>query len=153
MVLSIFCSIKGFLAATVTPVRFLARGISSIVLRVTLAFDQESRIKEEGQSYNAKIGFDYFANKKTTFGAVFTGYYNPGLFSNQSDVLIYDANYYLLSNTLAKTSNDREWKNFSTNVNFRHLLDTTGQELTADVDYLTYRTTNSQYLVNVILSL
>ena len=111
-------------------------------------FDQESRIKEEGQSYNAKIGFDYFANKKTTFGAVFTGYYNPGLFSNQSDVLIYDANYYLLSNTLAKTSNDREWKNFSTNVNFRHLLDTTGQEITADVDYLTYRTTNSQYLVN-----
>lgn len=111
-------------------------------------FDQESRIKEEGQSYNAKIGFDYFANKKTTFGAVFTGYYNPGLFSNQSDVLIYDANYYLLSNTLAKTSNDREWKNFSTNLNFRHLLDTTGQEITADVDYLTYRTTNSQYLVN-----
>ena len=111
-------------------------------------FDQESRIKEEGQSYNAKIGFDYFANKKTTFGAVFTGYYNPGLFSNQSDVLIYDANYFLLSNTLAKTNNDREWKNFSTNVNFRHLLDTAGQEITADVDYLTYRTTNSQYLVN-----
>jgi hypothetical protein len=111
-------------------------------------FDQESRIKEEGQSYNAKIGFDYFANKKTTFGAVFTGYYNPGQFSNQSDVLISDANHFLLSRTLAKTSNDRDWKNFSTNLNFRHLLDTTGQEITADLDYLTYRTTNSQYLVN-----
>ena len=111
-------------------------------------FDQESRIKEEGQSYNAKIGFDYFANKKTTFGAVFTGYYNPGQFSNQSDVLISDANHLLLSRTLAKTSNDREWKNFSTNVNFRHVLDTTGQEITADLDYLTYRTTNSQYLIN-----
>ena len=111
-------------------------------------FDQESRIKDEGQSYNAKVGFDYFVNKKTTFGAVFTGYYNPGLFSNQSDVLISDANQILLSQTLAKTSNDREWKNFSTNVNFRHLLDTTGQEITADFDYLTYRTSNSQYLVN-----
>ena len=111
-------------------------------------FDQESRIKDEGQSYNAKVGFDYFVNKKTTFGAVFTGYYNPGLFTNQSDVLISDANQVLLSQTLAKTSNDREWKNFSTNVNFRHLLDTTGQEITADFDYLTYRTSNSQYLVN-----
>ncbi|HEU5167451.1 MAG TPA: outer membrane beta-barrel protein, partial [Chitinophagaceae bacterium] len=111
-------------------------------------FEQESRIKEEGKSYNAKVGFDYFLNKKTTVGAVFTGYYNPGLFSNQSDVLIYDANHFLLSNTLAKTSNDREWKNFSTNVNFRRLLDTTGQEITADLDYLTYRTTNSQYLIN-----
>jgi len=111
-------------------------------------FDQESRIKDEGQSYNAKVGFDYFLNKKTTFGAVVTGYYNPGLFTNQSDVLISDANQVLLSQTLAKTSNDREWKNFSTNVNFRHLLDTTGQEITADFDYLAYRTSNSQYLVN-----
>jgi hypothetical protein len=111
-------------------------------------FDQESRIKEEGQSYNAKVGFDYFATKKTTIGAVVTGYFNPGLFTNQSDVLISDANMFLLSRTLAKTSNDREWKNFSTNVNFRHLLDTTGQEITADLDYVTYRSTNSQDLVN-----
>ena len=111
-------------------------------------FDQESRIKEEGQSYNAKVGFDYFVNKKTTIGAVFTGYFNPGLFSNQSDVHISDANQILLSQTLAKTSNDRDWKNFTTNVNFRRLLDTTGQEITADLDYLTYRTSNSQFMVN-----
>jgi Outer membrane protein beta-barrel family/Carboxypeptidase regulatory-like domain/TonB-dependent Receptor Plug Domain len=111
-------------------------------------FDQESRIKEEGQSYNAKVGFDYFADKKTTIGAVVTSYFNPGLFTNQSDVLISDANMFLLSRTLAKTSNDREWKNFSTNVNFRRLLDTTGQEITADLDYVTYRSTNSQDLVN-----
>ena len=111
-------------------------------------FDQESRIKDEGQSYNAKVGFDYFVNKKTTFGAVVTGYYNPGLFTNQSDVLISDANYVLLSRTIANTRNDREWKNFSANANFRHLLDTTGQEITADVDYIAYRTTNAQSLVN-----
>ena len=111
-------------------------------------FDQESRIKDEGQSYNAKVGFDYFLNKKTTIGAVVTGYYNPGLFTNQSDVLISDANYYLLSRTIANTSNDREWKNFSANANFRRLLDTAGQEITADVDYITYRSTNAQSLVN-----
>ena len=111
-------------------------------------FDQESRIKEGGKSYNAKVGFDYFASKNTTIGAVFTGYYNPGNFSNQSDVLISDPNKVLLSRTLAKTSNDRKWKNFSTNVNFRQLLDTAGQELTADLDYLTYRSTNMQDLMN-----
>ncbi len=111
-------------------------------------FDQESRIKEGGKSYNAKVGFDYFASKNTTFGAVFTGYYNPGRFSNQSDVFISDPNMVLLSNTIAKTSNDRKWKNFSTNVNFRQVLDTTGQELTADIDYLTYRSTNAQDLMN-----
>ncbi|HKC34714.1 MAG TPA: outer membrane beta-barrel family protein [Chitinophagaceae bacterium] len=111
-------------------------------------FEQESRIREQGKSYNAKVGFDYFASKKTTVGAVFTGYYNPGEFGNQSDVLISDPNMSLVSRTLAKTTNDKKWKNFSTNVNFRQLLDTTGQELTADIDYLTYRSTNTQDLVN-----
>jgi iron complex outermembrane recepter protein len=111
-------------------------------------FDQLSRIREGGKSYNAKVGFDYFANKKTTIGAVFTGYYNPGAFGNQSDVLISDPNKVLLSKTIANTSNDRKWKNFSTNINFRQLLDTAGQELTADLDYLTYHSTNTQDLVN-----
>ncbi|SRR5258705_1619622 len=39
IVLSIFCSIRGFLAETVTPARFLATGISSIVFSVTFVFD------------------------------------------------------------------------------------------------------------------
>ncbi len=54
----------------------------------------------------------------------------------------------LKSRTLANTNNDKEWKNFSTNLNFRRVLDTTGQEITADVDYITYRSTNTQDLVN-----
>ena len=116
-------------------------------------FEQESRIQDIGKSYNGKIGFDYFANKKTTLGAVFTTYYNPGSFSNQSNVWIYDPNMVAQGNTIAKTNNDRKWTNFSTNVNFRHVIDTTGQELTADVDYLTYRTRNTQDLVNAYYNL
>ena len=111
-------------------------------------FDQESKIREGGKSYNAKVGFDYFASKKTTIGAVLTGFNNPGTFSNRSDVLISDPAKILLSQTLAATNNERKWKNFGSNINFRQLLDTTGQELTADVDYLTYRSTNAQDLVN-----
>ncbi len=111
-------------------------------------FDQESRIIEHGESFNAKVGFDYFASKKTTVGAVFTGYYNPGEFSNHSHVWISDPNMVLMGQTLAETNNDKKWKNFSTNVNFRQALDTAGQELTADFDYLTYHSTNKQDLVN-----
>jgi hypothetical protein len=111
-------------------------------------FDQESRIKEGGKSYNAKLGLDYFVSKKTTLGVMFTGFTNPGTFSNRSDVLISDPNRVLISRTLAETNNDREWKNFSTNLNFRHVIDTTGKEITADLDYLTYRSTNLQDLIN-----
>lgn len=111
-------------------------------------FDQETRIRDAGKSYNAKLGFDYFVNKKTTLGAVVTGYYNPSLNKSTSDVLISDHNKILQSQTLAATTNDRKFKNFSSNFNFRHVFDTTGKELTADVDYLTYRNTNSLDLMN-----
>ena len=111
-------------------------------------FDQESRIREGGKSYNAKIGLDYFVSKKTTIGAVFTGFTNPGEFNNTSDVLIYNPNDVLLSRTLARTSNDRKWENLGANFNFRHVIDTTGSEITADVDLLTYKSRNTQDLVN-----
>jgi hypothetical protein len=65
--------------------------------------------------------------------------------------MIYDPTLVLKSNTIANTSNDREWKNFSTNLNFRHTFDSTGQEITADVDYLTYRSTNQQVFDKCIL--
>lgn len=122
--------------------------IESSTKQIKSYFEQESRIKEESKSYNAKVGFDYFLNKKTTIGAVVTGYYNPGVFTNRSDIMIYDPSMVLKSNTIANTSNDREWKNFSTNLNFRHAIDSAGQEITADVDYLMYKSTNQQYLIN-----
>lgn len=111
-------------------------------------FDQESRIREGGESYNGKIGLDYFASKKTTVGIVINGFYNPGTFSNTSDVMISDPDKVLLSRTLASTSNDRKWKHGGTNLNFRHVFDSTGRELTADADYLAYRSTNKQDLMN-----
>ena len=115
-------------------------------------FDQVSKIRESGESYNAKVGMDYYASKKTTLGVVFTGFNSPGTFSNTSDVLIFDPNKVLLSKTLAATSNDRQWKNFSTNLNLRHVIDSTGKEITADIDFLTYNSTNSQDLSNAYFS-
>lgn len=111
-------------------------------------FDQESRIKEGGESYNGKIGLDYFASKKTTLGVVVNGFYNPGNFSNTSDVRISDAFNVLQSRTLASTHNDRKWKHLGANFNFRHVFDSTGRELTGDADYLAYRSSNTQDLTN-----
>lgn len=111
-------------------------------------FDQESRIREKGQAFNAKLGADYSISKKTTAGIVLTGFYGPGNFSNTSDVMIYDQNRILQSQTLASTNNKRDWKNFSSNLNFRHVFDSIGRELTADIDYLKYRGMNDQDLVN-----
>jgi iron complex outermembrane recepter protein len=122
--------------------------IESSTKEVRSYFDQESRMRDNSENFNAKLGFDYFATKKTTFGMVLNGFNNPGTFGNSSDVLISDPNRTLLSRTFASASNDKKWKNYSANLNFRHVFDSTGRELTADADFLTYNSSNLQDLVN-----
>ncbi len=111
-------------------------------------FDQTGRLKDGGESINGKMGLDFFVNKKTTLGAVVNGFYNPGYFSSRSNVAISNPGSVLLSRTLSATSNDKQWKHLGANFNLRHVFDSTGRELTADADYLTYNSTNAQDLFN-----
>lgn len=111
-------------------------------------FEQTSNMRDKGEGLNGKVGLDFFATKKTTFGIVVGGFNSPGSFSNTSNVFISDAARNLQGITRAFTSNDRKWKNYSTNLNFRHVFDSTGKELSIDADVLGYRSKNNQILVN-----
>lgn len=111
-------------------------------------FDQEANMYNKFNSFTAKLGADYSVTKKTTLGIVLTGFDNPGNFGNRNLTMISDANANLLSITKAQADYDQRWKNFSTNLNFRKLIDTTGTELTADLDYITYDSKNNQVLSN-----
>jgi hypothetical protein len=111
-------------------------------------FNQQNRMKNLNRSYNLKVGADYFLSKKTTIGAVVTGFYNPSTFSNQSHIDILDPNYNLLSTNLASSNNNTVWRNLSSNLNFRHSFDSTGKEISADVDYVRYNSTNESNLTN-----
>ena len=111
-------------------------------------FDQEANMINEGNSFNAKVGLDFFATKKTTYGVVFNGFTSPGTFHNNNQTLISDPNQNLIVDTRATVDNSQTWKNFSTNLNFRTLLDTAGKELTADLDYIGYDSKNEQFMVN-----
>lgn len=109
-------------------------------------FDQQARMKGQGKSYNARLGADYFAGKNTTVGIVFSGFSNDNLFVNRNTTLITQNN--AVTQTKALSQSDRTFKNFSTNLNFRQVLDTTGREFTADFDYVTYDGRNRQTLSN-----
>jgi outer membrane receptor protein involved in Fe transport len=109
-------------------------------------FDQQARMKSHGTSYNAKIGADYLAGKNTAVGVVLSGFSNDNSFLNRNTTNILKSGD--LSQTKALSQSDRTFKNFSTNLNFRQVLDTTGSELTADLDYITYDGKNTQSLSN-----
>lgn len=111
-------------------------------------FDQQNNLRNNDKPVNGKIGIDYFVSKKTTLGVVLNGGNSKQEFSSMGAINISDPNFLLLSQTRAASDNNEVWKNFSTNLNMRHVIDTTGSEITADVDYIHYNSNNTQLVTN-----
>ncbi len=111
-------------------------------------FDQSTDMESQSHYYNAKLGMDYTVSKNTTLGVVLNGFYNPSLWQSSTNTMIYDPNHTLTDRTTAFTENTEKWKNFSSNVNFRTKLDSAGQEITADVDFIQYKATSVQPLTS-----
>lgn len=111
-------------------------------------FDQVSHMRQLNISNNAKLGADFYVTKKTTIGATVNGFYNPGVFSNNSDIDISNPDGAMMSKANGFSNSKSQWRHFGSNINFRHLFDTTGKELTADVDYLNYNVSSTQNLLN-----
>lgn len=113
--------------------------------------DQLTTMNFEGQPHNLKLGADLFASKKTTIGVVLTGFYNLRKGSGSGLAAILDKDGSISSYNQAINSSRDPWKNYGVNFNYRHVYDSTGRELTADADYITYKTNGEQYSNNDLL--
>ena len=111
-------------------------------------FDQRADRNMEGNSFSAKLGLDFFATKKTTYGIVFNGNTRSMESNNLNLTNISTASKSLESITKATVNNNNKWNNISTNMYFRTLLDKNGRELTADLDFLKYGSANELFMVN-----
>jgi outer membrane receptor protein involved in Fe transport len=116
--------------------------------RINKIFNQENNTISEGNNYSAKIGADFFATKKTTFGAVVNFNSRNNSSTSQNITNISNASKMLQSVTKAAVDNGTDWNSFSTNLNFRHLLDKKGKEITSDVDYANHTMKNNVFMVN-----
>ncbi|MBC7873631.1 MAG: TonB-dependent receptor [Ferruginibacter sp.] len=111
-------------------------------------FDQVAFMPRTRSSNNLKLGLDYFLSNKTTIGVVTSGFltnggernYNTSYLKNERGVV--DSIVYSTNDTKGK------WKNGSINLNLRHQFDSTGRELTADVDYSRYSSADRQVFTN-----
>jgi iron complex outermembrane recepter protein len=120
--------------------------------QVQTIFDQKTPTRRYSEYQNLKLGMDFYADKKNTLGVVFSGYLNPGKETSLNRTNLNDSDNRTDSVVVADNSNKRNSNNFSSNLNFRHLFDSTGKEFTVDVDYLTYDQTTNQNLVNNFLN-
>ncbi len=119
---------------------------------VRAIFDQETTTDRQREYYNAKVGMDYYASKKTTLGVVFTGSTAPGETIGISKSFLKNSFKVTDSIVTAERTENNKYKDYAVNFNLRHTFDSTGREITADLDYGNYNMFNDQYLNNGVFT-
>jgi len=121
-------------------------------------FLQSTYIKPSSLAVSAKVGADYYANEKSTFGIVLTGVTRKGQRNNDNSSKILNEAYQLDSTIVAHNTQDNSFENGGINLNFRRRSGKNGPEFAVDADYIRYGTSNIQafnnytYLPNNTLS-
>jgi hypothetical protein len=121
-------------------------------------FLQSTYIKPSGHAYSAKVGADFYASEKNTFGIVLTGVDRNGRRDNDNSSRILNAAFQLDSTVVAHNRQENSFTNKGMNLNFRRRVQKNGPEFSVDGDYIHYRTGNRQvfnnytYLPNNVLS-
>jgi len=111
-------------------------------------FDQTANSQRDNQGFSYKLGADYFMSKKTTLGFVVTGYDSRNTEYTDNTTYIKDKNGAVITRTQAVNDVNSAYKNIGANMNLRHVFDSTGKELTADIDYINYSSNATQILSN-----
>jgi hypothetical protein len=111
-------------------------------------FTQNTHMKFLSPELNLKVGADYFLDSKTTLGIVLSGYQNNETNNSVSNISLKDAND--ITDSLVQSLGDihSKWTNGTANLNFRRQFDSSGRELTADADYIYYKSSSSQLFQN-----
>src|SRR6187401_2020557 len=106
----------------------------------------ETRFKFGNVNHTLKLGLDWYADKKNIFGVVVSGFSFKGHPTPTSTSDLYDANMQLENRLVSFTDNDLKFQNATLNLNWKHSFDTTGREITADFDYVTYNNVSDMIL-------
>ena len=115
-------------------------------------FEQTALNRSKRMNNNLKLGMDYNLTTKTTLGIVLSGFYNPESDKGRNVSYLKDPGGSVDSIVEAESSSKKLWKNGSVNLNMRHQYDSTGRELTADIDVISYKSSKDELFVNTTYS-
>ena len=111
-------------------------------------FTQNTHMKFLSPELNLKLGADYFLDSKTTLGIVLSGYQNNETDNSTSNITLKNANDVTDSLVQSIGNIHGKWTNGTVNLNFRRQFDSSGRELTADADYIYYKSSSDQLFQN-----
>ncbi|MEP7107774.1 MAG: TonB-dependent receptor [Ferruginibacter sp.] len=94
--------------------------------------------KSPFSSNATRFGIDFFPTKKSILGIVLNGNFNYYRRDNSNSSIVIDPNKQAINTFRSHATNNDQGNNVLGNLNFKHIFDTTGREITADVDYGIY---------------
>lgn len=101
--------------------------------------DQFTQRFTQSSNFSLRAGSDYFLNKNTTIGVLLnTSFGSWGPKEPVLNTTVIRDNEQLSSSLKTTSMQEMNWKNYTANVNFKHVLNSKGAEITADVDYSIY---------------
>lgn len=116
--------------------------------QVNTIFDQKAETNNQNSSNNVKLGFDYFASSKSTFGVILNSNFNDNANTSLSRTPITPRNGTRPEQVLiADNSSTSNSHNLYINTNYR-FADTLGHVLNLDVDFGTYGNRRQSYQPN-----
>ncbi|MBB5636933.1 outer membrane receptor protein involved in Fe transport [Pedobacter cryoconitis] len=98
-------------------------------------FDQRGREVTLRKNNSYKAGIDYYLNKKNVIGFLISGYANNGNTTNNVSTLIGSRPGSTDSTITGLNPGKSKYRNQTYNLNYKSVLDTSGQELNIDFDY------------------
>lgn len=111
-------------------------------------FDARTESQRYNNSNNARFGFDYYANKKSTFGIIISGNFNDGISDSDSRTPITPLGNTTPDQVLVAGSDTRsDVSNLYGNVNYKY-KDKKGYSLNVDLDMGRYNSDRSNLQPN-----
>jgi iron complex outermembrane receptor protein len=115
-------------------------------------FNQLTRMQQANHYNNYRIGADYDVSTKNVIGFVVSGYGNSEKDNNDGNTRIGATANQIDSSLTTLSTIDQTFKNIAVNLNDRFKIDTSGQELSIDLDYSKFKNNSvAQYNTNFFL--
>lgn len=117
------------------------------------AYDQDNFLKMDFRNHIGRVGMDYYANDKHTFGISVNKVSNRFNPNGENATDVYDENNVLSSRFRTSNRSKDHWQNHSVNLNHKVVLDTLGTEIVTDFDYANYGNITKQNFTTRYLDL
>ena len=114
--------------------------------------DQTTNRHNISSWHNIKLGVDYYFTDKDVAGIVINGNINPWKNWQQSTSYLRDLNHQVSSTFISDAFNSNKSNNITANFNYKHSFDSTGREISTDLDYGYYKSSGKNSLSTEIFN-